>query len=76
MLRFLRTMLPDGRRSRGEIVRRRRELVPILAAIVTRAARGPREQGLAWAALAVVAARLEIRAWTGRASPAIPRNKS
>jgi hypothetical protein len=75
MLRFLRTMLPDGRRSRGEVVRRRRELAPILAAIVTRAARGPREQGLAWAMLAVVAARLEIRAWTGRVSPGI-LNKS
>jgi hypothetical protein len=65
MLRFLRLMLPDGRRSRAEVVRRRRELLASLASIVACTVRGPWEQGRATAALAVVSVRLESRAWLG-----------
>lgn len=67
LIRFLRLMLPDGRRSRAEVVRRRRELLSSLAAILTTAARGRWEQGRARAALTVVAVRLGTRAWLDRA---------
>jgi glycosyltransferase involved in cell wall biosynthesis len=67
LMRFLRLMVPDGRRSRAEVVRRRRALVSLLSTVLATAARGPWEQGCARAALAVVAVRLETRAWLGRA---------
>jgi hypothetical protein len=65
MLRFLRMILPDGRRSRAEVVRRRRDLVGLLRAILTSAARDPTEQGRVWTTLARAAIRLEVRAWLG-----------
>jgi glycosyltransferase involved in cell wall biosynthesis len=66
MLRFLRMILPDGVRSRAEVVRRRRDMLGLLRSILASAARGPMEQGRAWTTLARAAIRLEIRAWLGR----------
>jgi glycosyltransferase involved in cell wall biosynthesis len=63
MTRFLRTMLPDGRRSRAEVVRHRRHMMRSLSAILTSGARGPWEQGRALTTLLRVAIRLEARAF-------------
>jgi glycosyltransferase involved in cell wall biosynthesis len=63
MIRFLRMVLPDGVRSRAEVIHRRREMTRLLRTILKSGARGPWEQGRAWTTLVRAAARLEVRAW-------------
>jgi glycosyltransferase involved in cell wall biosynthesis len=75
MIRFLRMVLPDGRRSRAEVVRRRRELMRLLGSILTNAARGPLEQGRAWTTLIRAGARLEARAILAAGRPTVRRSQ-
>ena len=65
-MRLLRLMLPDGYRSRLELVRRRRMLRALLRGAFQEAGRTPGEQGRAWRTRAIVALRLEWRAALGR----------
>ena len=65
-IRFLRLVLPDGYRSRAEVVRRRHRLTRVLRTVLLQGARTWRERGYAWRTILAVGLRLEWRSWIQR----------